>query len=183
MRRRRPAHELRIAVDCLPLITRKAMLEGVRSNRIIVGAYVDREGGVCPMLAAHRKGGRTSLASFAHAWDRYTRAGGRSRPATERELRTLTAMLEASIALDERGGAELGEAIAEHRTSLHRRELTRRLWPGERGERDRTRELEDSPGWAWLRPFRRLDEYEVAMLELEELGERRSEPEREVTPS
>jgi hypothetical protein len=99
--RRRPARDLRIAIDCLPLETRKAMLTGVEANRIIVGAYTDRKGGVCPMLAAHRNGGRTSLASFAHAWDRYTGARGRARPATDRELHTLTAMLEASIALDE----------------------------------------------------------------------------------
>jgi hypothetical protein len=99
--RRRPARDLRIAIDCLPLETRKAMLTGVAANRIIVGAYTDRKGGVCPMLAAHRNGGRTSLASFAHAWDRYTGARKRPRPATDRELHTLTAMLEASIALDE----------------------------------------------------------------------------------
>ena len=99
--RRRPARDLRTAIDCLPLETRKAMLAGVESNRIIVGAYTDRKGGVCPMLAAHRNGGRTSLASFAHAWDGYTGARGRPRPATDRELHTLTAMLEASIALDE----------------------------------------------------------------------------------
>jgi hypothetical protein len=99
--RRRPARDLRIAIDCLPLETRKAMLTGVEANRIIVGAYTDRKGGVCPMLAAHRNGGRTSLASFAHAWDHYTGARGRARPATDRELHTLTAMLEASIALDE----------------------------------------------------------------------------------
>ncbi len=99
--RRRPARDLRIAIDCLPLQTRKAMLEGVEGNRIIVGAYTDRTGGVCPMLAAHRNGGRTSLASFARAWDSYTGARGRARPASERELHTLTAMLEASIALDE----------------------------------------------------------------------------------
>ena len=99
--RRRPARDLRIAIDCLPLDTRKAMLTGVEANRIIVGAYTDRKGGVCPMLAAHRNGGRTSLASFAHAWDRYTGARGRPRPASDRELHTLTAMLEASIALDE----------------------------------------------------------------------------------
>ena len=171
--RRRPAHELRIAIDCLPLVTRRAMLDGVESNRIIVGAYVDRQGGVCPMLAAHRNGGRTSLASFARSWDRYTKAGTRARPATERELRTLTAMLEASIALDERGESELGDAIADHRASVERSEHRR---PRETGERDRTRELKTSPGWAWLRPFRRLDEYEVAMAELEELGKR---PERE----
>jgi hypothetical protein len=101
MTRHRPARDLRTAIDCLPLQTRKAMLEGVESNRIIVGAYTDRKGGVCPMLAAHRNGGRTSLASFAHAWDRYTGARGRSRPASDHELTTLTAMLEASIALDE----------------------------------------------------------------------------------
>ena len=77
------------------------MLEGIEANRIIVGAYVDRDGGICPMLAAHRRGGRTSLASFAHAWDRYTGAGRRARPATAREVNTLRAMLEASIALEE----------------------------------------------------------------------------------
>jgi hypothetical protein len=100
MPRRRPARDLRIAIDCLPLQTRRAMLDGVESNRIIVGAYTDRKGGVCPMLAAHRNGGRTSLASFARAWDRYTGVR-RPRPATERELNTLRTMLEASIALDE----------------------------------------------------------------------------------
>jgi len=164
MRRRRPAHELRIAVDCMPLATRRAMLDGIEANRIIVGAYVDRQGGVCPMLAAHRNGGRTSLASFARAWDRYTRAGGRARPATDRELRTLTAMLEASIALDDAGDAELGDAIAEHNATVERREARK-----DTGERDRTKELKKVEGWSWLKPFRRLDEYEVAMAELEEL--------------
>ena len=77
------------------------MLDGIEANNIIVGAYTDRPGGVCPMLAAHRNGGRTDLASFARAWDRYTGARGRARPATERELNTLRAMLEASIALEE----------------------------------------------------------------------------------
>src|SRR5919197_781207 len=102
-RRRRPAHELRIAVDCLPLETRRAKLDGIDASRIIVGAYTDRQGGVCPMLAAHRLGGRTNLGSFARAWDRYTRAkGGRPRPATDRELRTLRTMLEASVSQDER---------------------------------------------------------------------------------
>jgi hypothetical protein len=101
MRRRRPARDLRTAIDCLPLHTREAMLDGIATGRIIVGAYTDRQGGVCPMLAAHRNGGRTSLASFARAWDSYTGVRRRPRPATDRELHTLTAMLEASIALDE----------------------------------------------------------------------------------
>ena len=66
-RDRNPAERLRFAVEALPMRTREAMLRGVDSNSIIVGAYVDRDGGICPMLAAHRNGGRTNLASFARA--------------------------------------------------------------------------------------------------------------------
>lgn len=105
----RPIDDLRLAIDCLPLRTREAMLEGVRANDIIVGAYSDRGGGVCPMLAAHRHGGRTSFVSFAHAWDRFSGAK-RARRATGRELRVLTAQLEASILSE----ADLGAAIREH---------------------------------------------------------------------
>src|SRR5213075_199285 len=97
----------------LPEHTRTAMLEGIESNQIIVGAYTDDQGRVCPMLAAHRNGGRTSLASFARAWDRYTSAR-RPRPATEREVRTLRAMLEASLMYADEAG-ELATAAAEHR--------------------------------------------------------------------
>ena len=50
------------------------MLRGIRSNRVIVGAYVDKRGGVCPMLAAHRNGGRTNFGTFARAWDAFTGA-------------------------------------------------------------------------------------------------------------
>ena len=113
------------------------MLAGVESNRIIVGAYTDRKGGVCPMLAAHRNGGRTSLASFAHAWDRYTGVRGRrARAATKRELTTLKTMLEASIALDEL--PSLSDVAREAQSRRARR----------------------------LRVFRRLDEYERAVAEL-----------------
>ena len=165
MRTRRPAHELRIAIDCLPLDTRKAMLDGMSANRIIVGAYVDSKGGICPMLAAHRNGGRTSLASFARAWDRYTRVR-KPRPATERELRTLRTMLEASIALDDPGHTELAEAIAEHKVSQGRASEPReRRERRETGERHRAAELKGQEGWAWLKPFRRLDEFELAVRE------------------
>jgi hypothetical protein len=162
MTRRRPARELRIAIDCLPLQTRKAMLEGIEANRIIVGAYTDRQGGVCPMLAAHRNGGRTSLASFARAWDRYTRARGRPRPATDRELSTLRAMLEASVMLDE----------TPPMSDVSRPRRDRRPT----GERHRARELRHQPGWAWLRPFRRLDEYERALSELAAARTETAEP-------
>jgi hypothetical protein len=161
MRRRRPARDLRIAVDCLPLHTRRAMLEGIESNRIIVGAYTDRQGGICPMLAAHRNGGRTDLASFARSWDRYTGAKGRARPATDRELSTLRAMLDASIVLDET------PALPKPRRTRMR----------ETGERHRAPELRRQPGWAWLRPLRRLDEYERALAELEQAAAARRERE------
>jgi hypothetical protein len=105
--------DLRRAVDCLPLRTRLAMLEGVREHEIIAGAYADRHGGVCPMLAAHRHGGRTSFISFARTWDRFTGAR-RARLATERELRILVAQLEASVRA-EQAQTGLGEAIDDHR--------------------------------------------------------------------
>ena len=97
---RDPARRLRIAVERLPNRTKEAMLRGIDANRIVVGAYVDpRSGGVCPMLAAHRNGGRTSVASFARAWDEYTGAK-RPRRATRREVRTLRTLLEESLDVD-----------------------------------------------------------------------------------
>src|SRR3954468_22424988 len=159
---RRTAQELRQAIDCLPTRTREAMLEGIGKNDIIVGAYTDRDGRVCPMLAAHRNGGRTSLASFARAWDRYTGAR-RPRPATEREVRTLRAMLEASLMYADEV-SELGAAAAGHRALLAERPR-----PESRptGETSRLGELRDRAGWSWLRVFRRYDDYTAALAQLE----------------
>ncbi len=52
-------------------------------------------------------------------------------------------------------------------------------------ERDRTRELAGRHGWAWLRPFRSYDDYELALLELEEAALERpsSSEERELVSS
>ena len=76
------------------------MLRGIATNRIIVGAYVDRSsGGICPMLAAHRNGGRTDVAAFARAWDEYTNPR-RPRRATRREVATLKSLLESSLDVD-----------------------------------------------------------------------------------
>jgi hypothetical protein len=160
-RDRKRAQELRRAIDCLPRTSREAMLEGIDANQIIVGAYTDGSGGVCPMLAAHRRGGRTSLASFARAWDRYTGACD-ARHATGREVRTLRAMLEASLWYEEDSG-DLAKAVAELAARRVERPATRR----DTGERNRTPELRKRHGWAWLRVFRRLDEWEAAMADLE----------------
>src|SRR3954466_8656118 len=168
MRRSRPARDLRTSIDCLPLQTRRAMLGGVGANRIIVGAYTDRDGRVCPMLAAHRNGGRTSLASFARAWDRYTGAR-RPRPASEREVPTLRAMLEASLMYSDEV-SELASAAAEHRALLEAQPPKARARRRERrptGETSRLGELRDRAGWSWLRVFRRYDDYAAALAQIE----------------
>jgi hypothetical protein len=153
--RRSHIQQLRTAIDLMPVRTRVAMLEGVRNNEIIVGAYTDRDGGVCPMLAAHRNGGRTDFLSFARAWDTFTGAR-RARRATRRELTVLVSHLEASLLSEH--DVDLGAAIADHRASLARRHPDQRP-----GDRDRTSELRRRAGWAWLRPFRRLDDYTRAL--------------------
>jgi hypothetical protein len=118
---------LRLAIDCLPVATREAMLAGVLAgDRVIAGAYVDGSGGVCPMLAAHRRGERIDFLSFAKSWDRFTRAAGQPRAATARELRILVTQLEASLS----AASELAfdRAIAEHRALRGRRMARIRVW-------------------------------------------------------
>jgi hypothetical protein len=114
MRRASPnrAQRLRSAVDALPRRTRLAMLTGIVRNRIVVGAYADpRTGGVCPMLAAHRNGGRTNFASFARAWDAFTSAR-RPRLATRHELGVLRSYLEFSLLRDEHGDESIAGLAA-----------------------------------------------------------------------
>jgi hypothetical protein len=161
------------------------MLRGIDANPIIVGAYVDpASGGICPMLAAHRNGGRTSLASFARAWDRYTGAK-RPRLATRREVRTLRALLVSTLA-DEAAGPDAGSiAEAAERIRADRAALARRTGieatadqsrPPDTGERHRAAELRDRLRWAWMRPAKRYDEFKdlVAAAE-EQMGERSDE--------
>jgi hypothetical protein len=175
--RRATIRDLRLAIDCLPRSTRIAMLDGIRSNEIIVGAYTDG-GGVCPMLAAHRAGGRTSFISFARAWDRFAFRDSRvgvARRATDRELLILRSHLEASLFAEEVPDEDLSAAVEDHRALLARRGLrVSRADPArversessasERpGDPDRSRELRARPGWAWLRVFRHYDDYERAL--------------------
>jgi hypothetical protein len=75
---------------------------------------------VCPMLAAHRCGGRTDFLSFAKAWDRFTRAGRRARRATVREVEILVAQLRDSLLSE--ADLDLDRAIGEHRELMRRRE-------------------------------------------------------------
>ncbi|HWC85783.1 MAG TPA: hypothetical protein VG388_04545 [Solirubrobacteraceae bacterium] len=189
MRTRRNAsiQELRHAIDALPLKTRVAMLEGIRNNEIILGAYTTSDGGICPMLAAHRGGGRTNAEGFAKTWDRFGGVTGRrARRATERELLILTTHLEMSLLADTEPATDLAVAVAEHRRLVARderaasrrhdndRAARRERVRAERaiaalrpGDRDRSSELKSSPGWAWMRVFRRYDDYERALARLE----------------
>lgn len=180
-------------IDSMPLKTRVAMLEGIRNNEILMGAYTSTDGGVCPMLAAHRGGGRTNAEGFARTWDRFGGIGGRrARRATERELLILTTNLEMSLLADMAQAPDLAAALAEHRQLVaqkdragHRDRDRERAAHRERarakrateairpGDPERTRELRNAPGWAWMRVFRRYDDYARALARLEaESGER-----------
>ena len=120
-RQRRSSERLRRVIARMPEGSRRAMLDSVRSDEILVGAYTSRGGGVCPMLGAHRRGGRCDLGEFARAWDRFTGVKtGRARPAQERERLTLEAMLADSLALDA-GPSDLGRVVAEIKSGRRRR--------------------------------------------------------------
>ncbi len=175
------------------------MLRGIDTNRIVVGAYVDpRSGGVCPMLAAHRNGGRTDLASFARAWDEYTGAK-RPRRATRREVRTLRTLINESLQFDtsieHASIAELAAQIRAEREAFRcaeERDAAARPAPispdepadaeirvrhrAPTGERHRGSELRLRPNWSWLRPTRRLDEFKDLLAAAEEqLSEQRAD--------
>lgn len=112
-KRRNNAERLRNSVNAMPVHTKQAMLRGIRSSRVIVGAYVDKRGGVCPMLAAHRNGGRTNFGTFARAWDAFTGANRRKpRRASRREVRALEGYLEMALLREGvRGGEPLPERL------------------------------------------------------------------------
>ena len=180
---RNRAERMRFAVDAMPRFAREAMLRGIDDNEIIAGAYVDsRSGGVCPMLAAHRNGGRTDLASFARSWDRFTGAHGGPRPATEREIRALRGYLEMSLVADATGDESLSSAArrirAERETARAAADAAtadERRTPVPTGERNRGPELRRRTFWSWLRPTRRYDVYrERLAVASEQLAEQRA---------
>lgn len=159
MRTRRQATvgDLRHAIESLPRDMRVAMLDGIRQNDIIVGAYTDADG-ICPMLAAFRAGGRASCISFAKAWDAFAFRGARTRPsrrATRRELRVLTSHLEASLLEDDGPTRDLGTVIAEHEELVRARPAEDRP-----GDTNRSPELQPRLSGVSVRVMRRCDEYE-----------------------
>ncbi len=170
------------------------MLQGIEANPIIVGGYTDGDGGVCPMLAAHRSGGRTSFASFALAWDAFTGAGKRPRRASRREIRALRTYLEMSLLEDDTQigtGGTLAEAADQIRAE--RREIAARSprptteTRPRPGDPARSRELRARRRWSWLRPARRYDVYQATLAAASgQMAEQRVDDllaERETTPA
>lgn len=89
--------ELAWVVARLPVRVRIAMLDGLRHERIIAGAYVDGRGGICPMLAAHRHGARVTRLEFADTWDAFVTGTRRGRPASPTEVDALAHALRRSL--------------------------------------------------------------------------------------
>lgn len=185
---RRPAERLRRAVEAMPRHSREAMLRGLDAGPIVAGAYADAgSGGICPMLAAHRNGGRTDLSSFARCWDFYTGAR-RPRLATDREVRTLRGYLEYSLLEPAAGEESMREAADRIRCERDRlaaaapepspapkRSAKPRPSRPATGERDRSDELRRTPRWSWIRPTRRYDVYrERIAAASEQLAEQRA---------
>ena len=128
--------ELRRSIDVLPERTRKAMLIGLGNNTVITGAF-SAGNGACPMLAAHRAGGRTSACSFPQAWDAFCGVAGRQivRPATEYEVQILRREIEAS--LQPGPPSMFAEVIAEHQATVEARQRETSIeeqWQAERLE-------------------------------------------------
>ena len=112
--------ELRRSIDVLPVRTRQAMLVGLENNTVITGAFAASTSGACPMMAAHREGGRTSCCTFPEAWDKFTGVYGRHivREATPYEVQILCEEIEASLVPLP---SVLSDAIAEHQAIVEAR--------------------------------------------------------------
>ena len=168
-----------MVIEALPRHTRVAMLDGIERDEIIAGAYSNREG-VCPMLAAHRAGGRTTAIAFAKAWDRFAFRASRSRRprrATARELLLLKIYLQASLLATPNEArtpvtpartpvTPAGAPCTAH-TGDRRPDRRTPAAPPRPGDADRSDELAGRPGWSWSRLVRRYDDYERLMALLE----------------
>jgi hypothetical protein len=160
-KRRNNAQRLRNAVSAMPNATKEAMLRGIRANRVIVGAYVDKRGGVCPMLAAHRNGGRTNFGTFARAWDAFTGANQRKpRRASRREVRTLENYLELALLRE----GVVGESLPERPLAEEVRDVqaTRRRLAAADAEEASDLSVQDVLATAYMEHVRDEDREAVA---------------------
>jgi hypothetical protein len=158
---------LRRAIDCLPSRTREAMLVGIANNTIVVGAYTYADG-ICPMLAAHRNGGRTDFVAFARSWDEYCFRGVRPRKrrprlASASELATLRAYIESSMLADESVRPPHRDPTLAHGDTPEPEDREPVLSPV---APDSSSEQPSRAGWRELAITRSLDEFELALTEL-----------------
>ena len=146
--------DLRLAIEALPRQARVAMLSGIETNPIIAGGYSNRHG-ICPMLAAHRAGGRSNVIGFALAWDRFAfgRAGrARPRVATERELLILKLYLQASL---------LASPVPAEQVQAGQVRVVETGTPA----------TESAHRWSWPHAERDYDDFERALAQLLEAEE------------
>ncbi|HEV2777057.1 MAG TPA: hypothetical protein VGV90_15815 [Solirubrobacteraceae bacterium] len=96
------------------------MLHGLGNNTVITGAFAASNQGACPMMVAHREGGRTSCCTFPEAWDKFTGVYGRQivREATPYEVQILCEEIQASLVPLPN---VLSDAIAEHQAIVEAR--------------------------------------------------------------
>jgi hypothetical protein len=187
--RSKASANLRLTIDKLPRHTRVAMLDGIETNPIIVGAYANRDG-ICPMLAAHRSGGRTAVIEFAKAWDRFAYRHvwrGRPRRASKHELLILRLYLQASLLADPEPYATVPEpaaaasepaaAASEPAAAASEPAAAPRTPVSAQGQgaepeveqsldRDRAAELASTDGWAWTPATRSYDDYRRTLTKL-----------------
>ena len=179
-RDRNPAERLRFAVEACRAAPGRRCCAASTPTRSSSAPTSTATGGICPMLAAHRNGGRTSLASFARAWDRYTGAKRPRRGDPPRGRARSRSLLESSLdrgdldaaRLDRRGGRP--DPRRARRARGARRARRRSAPPGHRRAPPR-RELRDRLHWSWMRPARRYDEFRDLLAAAEEqLAEQRA---------
>src|SRR5215218_10294229 len=146
------------------------MLEALRSDAtLIAGAYAARELGACPLLAAHRRGGREhGRSTFAGEWDRFTRTPqGRPRLITEGEREVLERLILESLPSHAPIQPAASSATQMPLAPVPSTRLSER--GDQRLDADRSAELSSIVGWAWLGVYRRLDDYEAALASIRQL--------------
>lgn len=171
--RSKASANLRLTIEKLPRHTRVAMLTGMETNPIIVGAYANRDG-ICPMLAAHRSGGRTAVIEFAKAWDRFAYRNvwrGRPRRASKHELLILRLYLQASLLADPEPAATVpgpAATVPEPPATAPVSAQSGRVEhePEQSLDLDRTDELVAADGSAWTLATRSYDDYRRTLTEL-----------------
>ena len=108
-KRRNNAKRLRNSIGAMPNATKQAMLRGIRSNRVIVGAYVDKRGGVCRCSRLTATAAAPASAPSPAPGTRSPAPTPQARRASRLEVRILENYLEMALVREGIGGETLPE--------------------------------------------------------------------------